>query len=214
MCPLCRHCTGVRCNAYNGAWFSHEAQTCEAAKLSDGPNCAKAVTDILSGTWNPALASSQYKVCAGAEVDSANLYGKFKGCNLVSGNIRIFAHKTGDFAVLARAFDSIIAVAGQITFHDTAIVAIPKEIFPKLEAVGEDVIFTLNKAMVSIEGFGALHSVGGDVRVEFNGNVRVAKFLSLSNVRGGVYLEKEPTLKEVIITAHALLPVSHKIIFA
>lgn len=175
------------------------SQTCEATKLSDGSKCAKAVIDILSGTWNSSMASSQYKVCAGAEIDNPNLYAKFKDCNLVAGNIRIFAHKTGDFATLARAFDSVIAVAGQITFHDTAITSIPKAIFPKLEAVSKDIVFTLNKFMTSIEGFTALHSVGGALRIKANGKLKVAQFVSLTNVRGTFETDYEAALTELAL---------------
>ena len=53
--------------------------------------------------------------------------------------------QTGDFATLARAFNSTVAVSGSVTFHDTGIIAIPAGIFPRLEAVGENLMMTQNQ---------------------------------------------------------------------
>ena len=60
--------------------------------------------------------------------------------------------QTGDFATLARAFDSTIAVSGSISFHDTGIVKVPAGIFPRLEAVGENLMMTQNQGSGGVLG--------------------------------------------------------------
>ena len=48
-------------------------------------------TDVHAGFVSPVGDCRKYNVCAGGETDEASDFKAFDGCNLVAGNILVFA---------------------------------------------------------------------------------------------------------------------------
>ena len=130
-------------------------------------------------------------MCTGREIDTAADFAHYTDCEIVDGNLRVFPFGSGDFTALAAAFSSLVAVTGSVSFHDTGIAGIGANIFPLLQAIGKDLSFTQNAQLASIKGFGALHSVGGDLTVSSPSKALTLSvvFLALEQVRGGLSLE-------------------------
>lgn len=173
-----------------------ETQACEVnSEHDDQEECAKAVLDILDGTWtHNSSSSSDYKVCAGGEVDSVEKLEPFKGCQLIAGNLKFFVPV--DFA-FEGTFDDLLAVSGDVSFYNTGLKALTDEAFPSLEAIGGTLLVAHNTELEACVGFQLLHAVRGLINVNNNAKLQEFSLKEVQHVEDNLEVKQNTELETV-----------------